>query len=447
MATFNASVSFEDISWAYPFGQYGNYGPAPYIAGFPSSDYFNDSSGNLNYGNYFGPIDFSGYSAFYSLSRTVGLTAAYQQILTDDTLLFVVENPSDDFRQVRGPLYIELGYSSAPNDNTDISQLSQNLSSFGNGTYVFDEFTVRTYTGDIILQISDFSLTVNFDDAEIFVPLNDLNYSEIFSGNDTVTLSNLDDTFLGYAGDDVIRPNGGNDDIYGGAGNDTIYLHDDEDPGILFYGSDTIRGGDGYDIAIYEDLSENVYVTRQSANIAVTIGRATDYFTDIEEIRIGNTVIDTSTLVLEEQVLVDPTSPVTTPAYTIPDEVLQIARIYQAAFDRTPDLSGMNYWIDQWEAGMAVSTIAGQFMQSPEFVSLYGSEDSISNEQFIDLLYRNVLDREPDAQGYAYWNNAFETIGLSRKSALASFARSDENVANTQYLNTMTENADGFWTF
>ena len=40
------------------------------------------------------------------------------------------------------------------------------------------------------------------------------------------------------------------------------------------------------------------------------------------------------------------------------------------------------------------------FGRSSEFTALYGQT---TNEQFVDLVYENVLGREADAEGKAYW--------------------------------------------
>lgn len=45
------------------------------------------------------------------------------------------------------------------------------------------------------------------------------------------------------------------------------------------------------------------------------------------------------------------------------------------------------------------------------------------------LLYNNVLDRDPDEEGYAYWLNDMDN-GLSKEGVLISFSESSENQAN-----------------
>jgi hypothetical protein len=55
---------------------------------------------------------------------------------------------------------------------------------------------------------------------------------------------------------------------------------------------------------------------------------------------------------------------------------------------------------------------------------------NISNTQFINLLYQNVLDRAPDASGLAGWLNLMAS-GTSREVVLVGFAESAENIAKT----------------
>jgi hypothetical protein len=108
----------------------------------------------------------------------------------------------------------------------------------------------------------------------------------------------------------------------------------------------------------------------------------------------------------------------------------QAYRIYKAAFDRAPDIAGLGYWIDAMDKGAELTSVAGGFIGSTEFQSRYGST---SDTDFIRLLYENVLDRQPDAEGYAYWQDAMSQ-GLSREGLLINFSESTENKANVEGL-------------
>lgn len=114
----------------------------------------------------------------------------------------------------------------------------------------------------------------------------------------------------------------------------------------------------------------------------------------------------------------------------------EVFRLYQAIFDRAPDLGGMGYWLHRRDTGTELMQIAKEFMSitapdgTIEFETLYGK--NLSNEQFIVELYDNVLNRAPDAGGQAYW---LQQIQLhSREQILMAFSESPENKVNVVEL-------------
>ena len=101
-------------------------------------------------------------------------------------------------------------------------------------------------------------------------------------------------------------------------------------------------------------------------------------------------------------------------------------RLYNASFKRFPDSDGLKYWITQRTNGTDTDrVIASSFIQSPEFKQRYGAD--LTNGQFVNTIYNNVLGRLPDSSGYAYWtgqlNNGIET----RYEVLLGFSESAEN--------------------
>lgn len=117
-------------------------------------------------------------------------------------------------------------------------------------------------------------------------------------------------------------------------------------------------------------------------------------------------------------------------------------RIYQAAFDRTPDLGGLGHWIRHLEERpQDLVWVAQQFIGSREFQDTYGTPDTVSNRDFVTLLYANVLDRTPDEGGFAAWNTNMQN-GMSRQEVLAHFSESAENKQNVE-----SAISDGIWYF
>lgn len=101
-------------------------------------------------------------------------------------------------------------------------------------------------------------------------------------------------------------------------------------------------------------------------------------------------------------------------------------RLYQAAFDRTPDLGGLGYQMRDLDNGLNIFQVAQNFINSPEFGATYGN---LSTGDFVRQLYLNVLDREPDAEGYAYHTNNLDNNGFTRANVLVGFSESPENQA------------------
>ena len=86
-----------------------------------------------------------------------------------------------------------------------------------------------------------------------------------------------------------------------------------------------------------------------------------------------------------------------------PDErIAQVARLYDTAFDRTPDPAGLAAWRNALDAGATVEQIAQSFTTTPEFQALYGGPNA-SAAALVDGLYRNTLDRAPDPAGQSFW--------------------------------------------
>ncbi len=105
----------------------------------------------------------------------------------------------------------------------------------------------------------------------------------------------------------------------------------------------------------------------------------------------------------------------------------RINRLYAAFFLRAPDAQGLAYWAGQAGAGVSLEAIATEFARSPEFQARYGA---LSNEQFVHLVYTNVLQRQPDAGGLAYWVGLLAS-GTPRGTAMVGFSESVEFIKST----------------
>lgn len=106
------------------------------------------------------------------------------------------------------------------------------------------------------------------------------------------------------------------------------------------------------------------------------------------------------------------------------DPAAQVARLYQAALGRQPDTGGLSYWAGQIARGTPLADLAQGFLNSAEFQTRFGANPS--DAQFVAGLYRNVLGREPDAGGQAYWTGLLGQ-GTGRAAVLVGLSESAEN--------------------
>jgi cyclophilin family peptidyl-prolyl cis-trans isomerase len=99
-----------------------------------------------------------------------------------------------------------------------------------------------------------------------------------------------------------------------------------------------------------------------------------------------------------------------------------LIELYIAFFNRVPDADGMSYWIDQIKAGMTVDQMSSSFYDAAiQYSNVTGYSASMSNADFVKVIYKNVLGRDgtlapPDAD-VNYWAGELAS-GKSTKGAL-----------------------------
>ncbi|QGZ39496.1 uncharacterized protein DUF4214 [Pseudoduganella flava] len=246
------------------------------------------------------------------------------------------------------------------------------------------------------------------------------------SANDVLTGGTADDVLLGQGGADRLIGGDGNDKLNsgeyvttggpvldgigdlldGGNGDDMLAGGSGNDTLIGGAGDDTLSGGGGLDTAVY-GVNRDVYtVAKGNGAIGLTAigGSETDLLIGVERIQFADTAL----------------------AFDIDGNAGQVYRLYQAVFDRQPDLPGIGHWLSiREDRGWSMRDIASAFLHSDEFNRMYGNAD---DAQFLTALYRNALHREPDQPGLQSWLTAI-SLGLSREEILLGFSESAENQA------------------
>lgn len=105
-----------------------------------------------------------------------------------------------------------------------------------------------------------------------------------------------------------------------------------------------------------------------------------------------------------------------------------IVRLYRAVLDRPPDAYGYAYWRMRVDAGMLIRRVAELMTRSPEFRARYAG---LGNSAYVEALYDNVLARPGDPGGVAYWTGRLDSGMLTRPGVVLLIALSAENRART----------------
>lgn len=173
--------------------------------------------------------------------------------------------------------------------------------------------------------------------------------------------------------------------------------------------SNTIDGAGGADVVRYDFSRSEATISLQPAG-RIVVQKSNGYadtIDNVEKVRFSDGAL-----------LFDLASPNASAAY----------RLYGGAFDRVPDEGGLRYWTTKWlDQGRTLHDAAAGFIDSPEFAGKYGT--NLSDAQFISQLYQNVLGRDGEAGGTAYWQDFLANATGDRADVLVSFTQLPEYTA------------------
>lgn len=260
----------------------------------------------------------------------------------------------------------------------------------------FDPFVLRVFDAQgNVIAVDDGQLDYGYDHVFFFAPYTGTYYVNASwnqgaaSGHQTVALGIFEDL------DTVPKPNF----ITGTSGKDRIRGTAD---------NDVVDGGEDVDTFLLGGRRENYSVTVDHGKITVTDLNGlsgSDTLQNFERIQFFDGILSFDTTGLPPQ------------AY----------RLYQAAFNRTPDAGGLGYWLTKMGEGTSLHSVAEAFTSSPEFIQMYGANPS--NSDVLTKVYQNVLHRPPDQAGFSYWLDLLDHKSISTVDMLVAFSESAENQA------------------
>jgi|GEM_PF-693078 len=233
--------------------------------------------------------------------------------------------------------------------------------------------------------------------------------------NNLVSLIDKGATFIGSD-----ASNGGSDQVRGGIKNDMF---------TGYGGNDYFDGKSGIDTAVFRgamrDYTMTTGTTLDRTDPSSTSRLPSRTVTDTTADRDGiDTLVGVERLRFSDTVLALDTGANQTAGSGY--------MLYKAAFNRTPDVGGLGFWISKMDGGMSYNDVAKNFVNSAEFKTAFGGSNP-TVETLVTKLYNNVLARAPDAGGLAFWQDKLNT-GWSTADVLGYFATSNENIVNVTPL-------------
>lgn len=230
-------------------------------------------------------------------------------------------------------------------------------------------------------------------------------------GSDKITVKDSKATMINAsAGNNTITTGGGNDSIVAANGNDSLTAGLGNDTIVGGGGADTIDGGTGTDIAVLTGAVGDYTVAVSNGAMTVTRNGQTATLKNVEYVQLDN-----NAALIAAKSAKDAT----------------FAVLYDTLFNRTADASGLDYWIKQAGSGASQKRIGDLF------VEIGGSTfSSLTDAQFVELLYQNTFSRSGDLTGSAYWLDKL-AHGSTRGEVASIFAQIAVDNFGTAGVNTV----------
>ncbi|MFT8244508.1 DUF4347 domain-containing protein [Roseomonas sp. BN140053] len=121
---------------------------------------------------------------------------------------------------------------------------------------------------------------------------------------------------------------------------------------------------------------------------------------------------DTGTVVLQDGLL----------SFGANTDASFLTRLYLGILDRAGEANGLSYWAKDLGKTLDKTDVARGFLEGTEYKAQHGEQ---TDDEFISTLYGNVLHREGEAEGQAFYRQQL-TDGLSRAQVLVNFVDSAE---------------------
>jgi len=100
----------------------------------------------------------------------------------------------------------------------------------------------------------------------------------------------------------------------------------------------------------------------------------------------------------------------------------QVTELYVADFNRAPDSDGVDYWV---ASGLTIEQISESFFDQAETQAMY--PDTMTDSVFVNTIYKNVFNRDADADGLVYWEEELANGSVTRANMILAIVNGAQN--------------------
>ena len=189
--------------------------------------------------------------------------------------------------------------------------------------------------------------------------------------------------------------------INGTSGNDSLTGTNADDTFVPGAGNDTIDGVAGTDTVVLSGPRNNYNIAQTFAGYVVTdtvAGTGVKTVSNVGLLQFSDT-IDNLSIAADAKIIGTA-------------QLNSLVELYIAYLNREPEASGLDYWIKQLAAGQTLEQIGASFYAAatlPAYTALTGYSTTMSNADFVKIIYANVLGRSgataPPQADVDYWAN------------------------------------------
>jgi hypothetical protein len=111
-----------------------------------------------------------------------------------------------------------------------------------------------------------------------------------------------------------------------------------------------------------------------------------------------------------------------------------VSEVYIGYYNRSPDPTGMSFWLNSMANGATLTQVANAFANSSESIAVYPflSNPNLANAgSFVTEVYSNLLNRAPDGAGLQFWSQELQSGAVTPGSFILAIEQSVNQQSGT----------------